>query len=150
MIEIVHPAPFLDTVELVRGIAGLKAFHSRLASYQVAGSDSVGFVEDGRLLAAIGFWPLGDGRDEVYLVGLPREIVGPRLLELSRLARLTIAARLQSGTVALVGFVRIGHEPGERLARLAGFHPVDGAPSGFTRWELTHGRVGQGDLQRRE
>ncbi len=136
MIEVVHPAPYLDTVALLNGSTAIKPQVHRLACYQVAHTDAVAFVDDGRTLAVIGFWPLGDGFDEVFLVGRSAEEIGPRLLQLSRLARLTLAARLHSGTEGVIGFVRIGHEPGRRLARLSGFVLGDGAPSGFERWEL--------------
>jgi len=145
VISIVHPAPYLDTLALVRAAASFKPAHGRLAQVQVAGSDTVGFVEQpgGRLLAALGFWPLGNGREEVFLVGLPAADVGPHLVALSRLARLTLAARLHSGTVAIIAHVQNGNRAGERLARLAGFSisAGDGAPSSFQRWELSHGRT---------
>lgn len=148
MIEAIHPAPFLELLGMVRSRAPDKPRFAELSCLQVAGSDTVGFLEDGRLLAAIGFWPLGDGRDEVFLIGLPADVVGPRMISLTSLARLTLAARLHSGTVAIVGHVKIGHLPGERLARLAGFSPCDGAPSGFSRWELRHGQLHSSNLRR--
>lgn len=141
MIEVVHPAPFLDLLGMVRSRAPDKPRIAELCCLQVAGSETVGFVENGQLIAAVGFWPLGDGRDEVFLIGLPADVIAPRMIALASLARLTLAARLHSGTVAIVGHVKIGHMPGERLARLAGFSPCDGAPSGFSRWELRHGQL---------
>lgn len=137
-LTVVRPAPFLDTVALVRGLAGLKPHMSALATFQVAGSATWGFVDEGgRLLAVMGLWPLSDGEDEIYLVGRPAAEVGPRLLEMSRRARLILAHRLHSGTRRIVGFVRIGHEPGARLARLAGFRlSREAAPLGLTRWEI--------------
>jgi hypothetical protein len=148
MIELVHPAPFLELLGMLRSRAPNKPRFAELSCLQISGSATVGFVEDGQLLAAMGFWPLGDGADEVFLIGLPSDVLAPRMLALTNLARLTLAARLHSGTVAIVGHVKIGHVPGERLARLAGFSPCDGAPSGFSRWELRHGQLHSGAFRR--
>lgn len=148
MIEVVYPAPLLELLGMIRELVPAKPQFTRLAMVQAGRSDAVGFVADGRMLAAIGFWPIGDGVDELYLVSRPAPEVAPHLVALVRLGRLTLTARLHSGTVAIVGFVKIGHQPGERLARLVGFRPVDdGAPSGFSRWELRDVRLGTYDLR---
>lgn len=148
-IEVVRPAPFLAAVDLLRASGATKPHLARVATWQTALGTTFGFVdEEGRLLAVLGFWPLGGAREEVFLVGLPPSVVGPRLVELHRRARLIIARRMQSGIGRIIGHVRIGHEPGRRLARLVGFRPCDdGAPPGLEAWVRENVDAGAGAVQ---
>lgn len=136
VLTVVRPAPYLETVALMRDHAGLKPGMVDVAIYQVSWAATFGFVdENGVLLAVMGFWPLAVDADEIFLVGRPAAEVGPRMVELARRARLILDRRMQSGIGRIIGHVRIGHEPGNRLARLAGFSlSADGAPPGFQRW----------------
>lgn len=133
-LTILHPAPLIETRLLADRLVGLKAPLGQALAYQLAEADVWGFAVGGRLLAVMGFFPIGTGA-EVFLIGAPAPVVAPHMVRLARAARLILLDKLHSGTVPLVGLVRLGHEPGRRLARLAGFAPGDGAPSGFERWE---------------
>lgn len=132
------PAPFLATRSLYeRRGAALKPWRGQAAALQLAQAATYGFSADGRLLAALGFWRLPDGGEEVFTVSEPADLVAPHLREIMRAARLIVAARLQSGVVRMVATVGIGPSPGARMARLAGFSPSPlAAPKGFAVWEL--------------
>ncbi len=139
MIETISPAPAIDLLALYAPSFKPSASLA-VAALQVGRAETFGFVEDGRLLAAIGFWPEPPASEEVFLVGLPAAEIGSRMLELYRLARLTVEGRRDYGVVRLTACVREGHRPGERLARLVGFsRAATGAPAGFTRWERRFG-----------
>lgn len=151
-LTVVSPAPFFQTREILQASIGIKPRLGQIAALQLAQCVTVAIVDEaGRVLVVLGFWPTGDGSDEVFLVGREADELVPDLVRLTRLARLIIAARLHSGSMALIGFVRWGHEPGRRLARLAGFEPcpADGAPPAFERWVATHGKLDSGPVRRR-
>jgi hypothetical protein len=132
-VDVVCPAPFLAARALFRGAD--KPGLSAVAALQLARAKTYGFVVDGDLVAVMGFWPLGDGREEVFLLGRPAGDIGPHMAILARRARLILARRLQSGSRGFVGLVRYGHEPGRRLARITGFARA-GAAGGFEIWGL--------------
>lgn len=135
MITIVAPAPFLETRALFTAGPIVKPGFGAMATRHAA-AQTVGLVHDGRLLGTIGFWPLGEGAEEVFVVAAPRAQTAPHLVALVRAARLTLAARRQDGVVRLVAYVAFAHEPGRRLARLAGFRPFPReAAAAFERWE---------------
>lgn len=135
MIEIVEPAPFLETRALFTAGPIVKPGFGAMATRHAA-ARTVGFLADGRLLATIGFWPLGEGAEEVFVVAAPRAQTAPHLVALVRAARLTLAARRQDGVGRFVAYVLRGHEPGRRLARLAGFRLITcEAAAAFERWE---------------
>lgn len=136
MIEIVTPAPFLEACVLLRSGFFTPPSHARIASFQLAGAETFGLVDGDDLLVVLGFWRFGADRDEVFLVGRSAREIGPRMVSLARACRLILAHRLHSGSVAITAFVKVGHEPGRRMARLVGFRPVDGAPHGLEKWEL--------------
>lgn len=108
-----------------------------LIARQLADAAVVGFADGDRLLALMTATPT-----DLKIAGLPtleisvcgrRDDCAGHLLVLSRLARLTLAAWLHDGTVALCGVVREGHVPGQRLARLAGFRR-DRTQDGLEIW----------------
>ena len=135
MIAIVEPAPFLETRALFTAGPIVKPGFGAQATRHAA-ARTVGLCHDGRLLATIGFWPLGEGAEEVFVVAAPRAQTAPHLVALVRAARLTLAARRQDGVVRLVAHVAARHEPGRRLARLAGFGESScEAAAAFERWE---------------
>jgi hypothetical protein len=97
----------------------------QLIARQLAEAAVMGFESEGRLVALMTATPT-----DLAVAGLPtleisvcgrRAECGPLMVSLVRLARLTLAAWLQDGTVALCGVVKAGHRPGGKLARLAGF-----------------------------
>jgi hypothetical protein len=138
MIEIVSPAPFLEARALFERLTRLKPPLAAGATYQLAGAKTFGLLIDGKLAVVIGFWPLGGGAEECFLIGLPAEELAPFMLPLARAARLILAGRLYSGTRQVVGRIASGHVPGRRLARIAGFslRPVS-APGAGEEWELS-------------
>lgn len=96
-----------------------------LIARQIADGATMGFALEGRLIALLVATPT-----DLVLHGLPTLEVSalgraddcrPHLRQLVRLARLTLAAWLENGTVALCCVVRTGHRPGEKLAALGGF-----------------------------
>ncbi len=134
VIEIQSPAPFWDGRELYQTAVGLKPFLAEAATLQLARAATTGFSIDGRLMALIGFWPVAPGHEECFLAGRPAVEVAPFLVRLSRAARLTVGERAQHGVGLVTARVRIGHEPGERLARLAGFSRA-GQDATVSIWE---------------
>ncbi|MCW2317467.1 hypothetical protein M2322_003026 [Rhodoblastus acidophilus] len=131
-LEVVTPAPLLEGRGLFRGAD--KPRLAATATLQMARAKTYGFLVGGDLIVVMGFWPLADGREEVFLLGRPACEVGPHMPLLARRARLILARRLQCGVVGFVGLVRIGHAPGSRLARIAGFAKA-GEAGGFELWE---------------
>lgn len=150
-VTIVRPAPFLEARAMLQRYVGLKPQLGAVATLQLAACATYGLNdESGQLLVVMGFWRMEDGREEVFLVGRDAAELAPHLVALSRAARLIIAGRLHHGTVAMVGLVRHGHEPGRRLARLAGFDPSgEGAPPGFERW-VRHDAIDLRPVRRRQ
>lgn len=97
-------------------------------SQQLGAGAVMGFALDGRLIALMTATP-----SDLITAGLPTleiSVIGrraecaPFMLQLARLARLTLACWLQDGTVALCCVVKAGHRPGEKLARLGGFERI--------------------------
>lgn len=96
-----------------------------LVARQLAEGAIMGFEREGRLVALMTATPTdlitaGLPTLEISVCGRRAECAG-LMLPLVRLARLTLTAWLQDGTVALCGVVKAGHRPGQSLARLAGF-----------------------------
>lgn len=96
-----------------------------LIARQLADGAVMGFEAEGRLVAL-----MVATASDLVTDGLPTleiSVCGRRadcaalMRPLVRLARLTLSAWLDDGTVALCGVVRAGHRPGQKLARLAGF-----------------------------
>jgi hypothetical protein len=131
----------METLALWLDSASLhKPIERRAAALQLARAQVWGFASDMQILAAIAFWPLEPGFDEVVLAGRPAGEIGPHMLRLARLAHLTFAERAQSGVIRFRALVRQNHRPGERLAQISGFRlqtSRDGwgsVPPGFTLW----------------
>jgi hypothetical protein len=131
-VDVVSPAPFLAARALFHGAD--KPRFAAAAALQLARAKTYGFVIDDALVAVMGFWPLGDGCEEVFLLGRPARDVGPHMAILARRARLILARRAHYGVHGFVGLVRSGHAPGARLARIAGFTRT-GPAGGFDLWE---------------
>lgn len=78
-------------------------------------------IHDGDELLAIGYlWPISEGEHEFCLSIRPP--AKRHMRALIRLAQLTFAQITQTGGVVAT-HVRVGHLPGERMARLTGFTP---------------------------
>lgn len=97
----------------------------QLIARQLAEAALMGFERDGRLVALMSATPtdlITDGLPtlEISVCGRRAECA-PLMLPLTRLARLTLSAWLDDGTVALCCVVKTGHRPGEKLARLGLF-----------------------------
>lgn len=73
---------------------------------------------DGRAVAVAGLYPMG-GHGELFVEIADHVRGGPEAMAVTR-ALLALMRRLPRG-VRIVAAVRAGHEPGRRLARLAGF-----------------------------
>jgi hypothetical protein len=109
----------------------------QLIARQLAEAAMVGFAEGEQLLALMTATPA-----DIRVAGLPtleisvcgrRDDCAGQVLPMMRLARLTLAAWLQDGTIALCCVIRDGHRPGQRLAHLAGFKRA-GTEKGLELW----------------
>lgn len=139
MIRLVTDVDRLAARELFASCGAVKPRRGALAALQLAQSVAAGFARDGRLIALITGYPvavpeLGRPALEVSALGQREACRRPgTMLELVRLARLTLDAWGQNGTVALLGAVKVGHRPGQQLARLAGFRFAE-VRQGFEVW----------------
>lgn len=104
---------------------------AELARRQIAGGRSWQFVDvDGAVVACAGVHARGDLR-EAWFACHPQ--ARGHVLEIIRWAQLTFAVVAQSDGVDITARVAVGHAPGQRLARLAGFVLV-GVEAGFETW----------------
>lgn len=141
------PAPIVETLELLQAQhRHLKPWQGRVMVHQLLDSFSVAVRDPGSgdLMASAGFFDLapeipGEELSEMWFVCRPE--LGRHLVSFVRLARLTCRVAADHGTVRLRAFVRAGHAPGGRLARLLGMERV-ATGGGFERWELQLGRDG--------
>lgn len=135
-----HGADLFAAVEVLVANAALKPLARPVLSYQIALSHTYGLLLDGRQVGILGFWPLGDGVEELYFACRPIAELGAAFLPLQRAGRLTIHRRLHHPSVRRIeAFVHGAHDPGQRLARLAGFSPsvsADPPGVGFQLWVL--------------
>lgn len=109
----------------------------QLIARQLADGAVMGFAREGRLVALMVATPtdlITDGLPtlEISVCGRRAECA-PVMLPLVRLARLTLAAWLDDGTVALCCVVKTGHAPGEKLARLGLFGRMQ-SENGLQLW----------------
>jgi hypothetical protein len=142
MIEIVQPVPLDQAMRLVFPLGRAPRNLFRAMTMQLAG-EAYGFMKDGRLIMVFGLVPLQPEREgerlfEFWLLIGPEAV--PHLWSLVKLARLTWRRVAQDQPVTLRALVRVGHEPGRRLARLVHMQPV-GEADGLEIWEWSHGRV---------
>ena len=107
------------------GVFGLAARHRSLTR-------SWGAWDGDVCIACGGLAPAGDGVLEAWFACQPR--AARRLVPLARAMRLTLETIAETERVAIRARVAAGHEPGRRLAKLAGFHPL-GAAAGVETWE---------------
>jgi len=115
----------------------IKPRMGQLIARQLAEAACMGFEVDGRLIALMTATPtdlVTDGLPtlEISVCGRRAECA-PLMRPLVRLARLTLSAWLQDGTVSLCCVVKAGHRPGEKLARLGLFGRVQ-TQNGLQLW----------------
>lgn len=136
-LSLIRDVPVLEARALAR--PGLKPIGGQAVTLQLFGAALYGIVDEaGRLLVVIGYWPHGEGHEEVFLYSRPADELGPLIVQILRLGRLTLKERFDCGAVVITGFVAHGNVAGHRLARLVGMVGVAGAPSGYQRWEIRH------------
>lgn len=142
MLHAIEPAPLADILRLAAPAGYLKPLQSRVLFLQAVMGATVAFADErGTVLVVIGMVPLPaerPGEELTELWFLCRPDIAPRLPGLVRLARLTLRRSAHGGVVRVRSFVRVGHAPGERLARLIGLLPA-GRDGAFGRWEWTGG-----------
>ena len=73
--------------------------------------------------------------EEIALGFAAPEIIRPRLVEIALKLRLTMRWRRETGVEIFCAYVRDGHEPGRRMARMAGMRQVPSPRPGFERWQ---------------
>jgi hypothetical protein len=110
---------------------------------QAARSECLAFYAGERLVAAALFYPAppqspGEDRRELVFACLPE--TARHLPTLIHTARLTLARLAHVEGLRIVARVRVGHEPGRRLARLIGFSHAATA-AGFEAWEWSNGQI---------
>lgn len=120
------PARYIDCLECSRASRCFRQAHILMRSR----GESVAFFVGNKLLAVAYLWPHSDGSREFCLSVMPA--AADDMLQLCRFAHLTFAQMLDAEANVMT-FVRPGHRPGERMARLVGFKPVEGE---LGRWRL--------------
>lgn len=136
LVTIASP-PLPDILDLWADTGVGKLTPIRAAILQAARAEAIGYAVDGRLIAAALLYPLppqspGDDPRELAFACLPA--LRGHLPALIRSGRLTLLRLAEIKGLRLVARVRVGHEPGRRLARLLGM-ACTGADAGFEQWE---------------
>lgn len=131
MIRSTTAVPLPELLELYTTDGRAKPLHVRAAILQAARSESVGWWDGNRLLAAALLYPLAPGLCELVFACRPE--AGRHLVAIIHSARL-IRADLPDD-LRIRATVRTGHAPGRRLARLCGFQPA-GTAGLFEHYEL--------------
>lgn len=134
-----YPADLFAAVEILVANAALKPLARQVSAYQMALGRTWGLLLDGRQVAVLGFWPIDADTDELFFACRPIAALGRAIVPLQRAGRLIIHRRLHdAGVRRVVAFVHHAHDPGQRLARLAGFvlHLADPPSAGFQQWVL--------------
>lgn len=127
MLRVVTPAPLeavLATFAGGRGWAPRR--HLQAALWQHAKGQSGALYRGDQALAVMGLIPLPDEPDRAVLelwFSCRPEFAGAAREGLRR-ARLTLRSIVDSGPVVVRAYVRRGHEPGRRMARLVGMRPA--------------------------
>ena len=123
----ISPSWALETRALVAASLSHKPadWVGRVATVQALGGTSFGFLdEEGRLAAALMFWPLGGGLEELAMACAVRPHPERYLPSAVALTRLSLADRFDTGVRVIQARVLAGNRSGHRLARLAGFVPA--------------------------
>lgn len=137
-ITIANPAPLPELLALFAVMMPPKLIVMQAAILQGARSETIGFMDGDRLVAAAMLYPLdaerpGERLVELAFICLPE--ISQHLIPLIHHAHLTRAALAQSGLVRVRAHVRADHLPGKRLARLCGMDLV-GRFGAFDRFEF--------------
>jgi hypothetical protein len=133
----VSPAPLPDVLALYQATAPMKPVTASAAILQAARSDTIGWFAGDQMIAAALFYPLdperpGEDLRELAFVCLPA--LSGHLPAFIRSARLTRARLGEDALVRIRAHVRLGHLPGQKLARLCGMVAVS-VVGDFERWE---------------
>lgn len=136
-LRIQSPAPLFQARALFQGAVNLKPVLQQVATLQLTRATTFAIYapNDGLLLLVAGFFPLGDHVEEVFFAFAAPDLVRPHIVAVARAAHLTLAARRHCGVVAFIALVAVGHEPGARMAAMAGFSRIGLGPHGFDVWE---------------
>lgn len=122
-LRLIRPAPLIPLAEMLARDdmpAGLTP--QLVARVQSTLGKSWGFVTpEGDCVACMGLMETGPGALEAWFACRPA--LAARLLDFCRLAQLTLEHARHDATVT--ARVSPGWRPGEKLARLTGFHPGD-------------------------
>jgi hypothetical protein len=140
MLRLVSPVDLFEARQLYADCVRdgpVKPRMGQLIARQLADGAMMGFAEGDRLLALMVATPtdlITDGLPtlEISVCGR-RADCAPRMLQLARLARLTLSAWLDDGNVALCCVVKTGHAPGEKLARIGLFGRMQ-SENGLQLW----------------
>lgn len=139
-LAIVRPAPFLDLAAMLAADGMPKSWRMRgldagaVARANKAGGRSWGYrTKEGTCIACAGLCETTIGGRSVLEAWFAcRPEAAAHLIAFVRAAQLTL--EIAGDDRPIVGFVAQGHRPGQRLARLAGFHLVESS-GGFEMWE---------------
>lgn len=146
-IRAVSPAPLPDVLALYQATAPMKPVMASAAILQAARSDTIGWFAGDRMIACALLYPLdpdGSGIDRRELLFACRPEASRHLVSIIHAARLTRSRLNDTAAVSLVARVRLGHQPGRRLAALCGLSSV-GTEGGCEIFEWgTDERVRQG------
>lgn len=147
--RVVTPAPLADVVALYTSAEGtIKPLEFKAALLQAARSDTIGFIAGGDMIAAAILYPCEPetpGEELRELAFACRPAAAGHLTAIIHAARLTRAALAETGAVRVRARVRMGHRPGQRLARLCRLRLV-GTEGAFEvyEWASTDGQLRQG------
>lgn len=138
----VTPAPMAELLDLYTSNGLGKPINVKAAILQAARSESIGFYDGDRLVAAALLYPLdaervGEELRELAFACVPD--VAPHLVSLIHTARLTRSALVNTGPVRIRARVRLHHKPGQRLAILCGLQRVR-IEGWFEIWEFEGSR----------
>jgi hypothetical protein len=139
--------PFCDVIALWGVSGAVKPIEAKAARLQAARSETVGFYEFHKMVAAACLYPCdpetpGEDLRELAFACLP-EAVG-HLVGIIHTARLILSRLAHVEGLRIRARVRAGYEPGRRLARLTGLHLAGADAAGNERWEWRDGQIRRG------
>lgn len=130
------PPPLADVVALFTGGGAVRAIDTKIAIMHWWKSETYGFRDrHGEIVAVIGYCPVrcDDGGRAVEMWFACRPSIVPLLVAIARVVRLTLTRLVETNGTMVLARVALGHEPGQRLARLIGLKRGD-VHEGFELW----------------
>lgn len=129
--------PLPAILDLWAASGAMKPIEARAAMLQAARSEAIGYYAGADLIATALLYPLppqspGDEPRELAFACVPE--IRNHLPALIHSGRLTLARLAHIDGLRLLARVRVGHEPGRRLARLIGMAHA-ATERGFELWE---------------